>query len=1021
MSSTNIKVVCRFRPPNAIEQREGGEIVVSFVDNLQTVQLRSAQLSSGPEKDGFTFDRVFPPGTKQHEVFDYGVKDIVKDVLDGYNGTIFAYGQTGSGKTFTMMGADIDSSDLKGLIPRITEQIFQSIVESDAHLEYLVKVSYMEIYLERIRDLLAPQNDNLQVHEEKSKGVYVKNLSDYYVSSAREVYEIMRQGGAARVVSSTNMNAESSRSHSIFLITINQRNTETGAQKTGNLYLVDLAGSEKVGKTGASGQTLEEAKKINKSLSALGMVINALTDGKAKHVPYRDSKLTRILQESLGGNSRTTLIINCSPSSYNEAETLSTLRFGIRAKSIKNTARVNAELSPTELKALLAKAQAANSSYQKYIAALEAELAIWRAGGQVDQADWASSDKAGAPVSAATPKKPPTSPTPSTARSMTPVNPALEGLRSDLDSRPQTPTVIGLDKDEREEFLKRENELSDQLAEKESALNAAHKLVGELKEELTFLKEQEASLSKENKAMSGQLNELRLQVERLDYDNKESVITIDILKEQNQDAKAELEELKKNIVELKAAQKDASAEDKEKRKQEKMALMMAKFDAQGTFSEKDEQLRQILAKLDAIDSDAAVSALSHDDIVTLRRQLADGQTLIRETVDRLRQSQEENEMTSRRRDELEARISALETEYEELLEKTIHDEEVSNVDVVESMAELKNKLETQYAARRDAHMSEVQDLKQQLEIRANEVRTLNATIDSLKSVNEELKRAFAVTSAGIEGGKNLAESAQDLERTRKAISVQLAEFDGVKKSLMRDLQNRCEKVVELEIQLDEIREQYNNVIRNSNSKAQQKKMAFLERNLEQLTVVQKQLVDQNSALKKEAGIAERKLLARNERIQNLEALLQDADRRLAVQNQKFEAQLQAVKERLDQARAQKAASSSPLSFGRIAKPLRGGGGAAGAAAPASTSPSLAMNSANPLARLQNEDSGTGGMRFSHPVTALTLLPNIASETGVLVLQLAVISHHFTFIVSLHTRRTLVVCFASHLSLPYFFE
>jgi kinesin family protein 5 len=147
-------------------------------------------------------------------------------------------------------------------------------------------------------NLLAAQNDNLQVHEEKSKGVYVKNLSDYYVSSAREVYEIMRTGGAARVISSTSelfsqcfvhdltyfspkdMNAESSRSHSIFLITIQQRNTETGAQKTGNLYLVDLAGSEKVGKTGASGQTLEEAKKINKSLSALGMVINALTDSK---------------------------------------------------------------------------------------------------------------------------------------------------------------------------------------------------------------------------------------------------------------------------------------------------------------------------------------------------------------------------------------------------------------------------------------------------------------------------------------------------------------------------------------------------------------------------------------------------------------------------------------------------------------------------------------------------------------------------------------------------------------------
>ncbi|OCH94990.1 kinesin heavy chain [Obba rivulosa] len=961
MASTNIKVVCRFRPTNAIEQREGGEIVVAFDDNLQTVQMRSAQLGSGPEKDGFTFDRVFPPGTKQHEVFDYGVKDIVKDVLDGYNGTVFAYGQTGSGKTFTMMGADIDSPELKGLIPRITEQIFQSIVESDAHLEYLVKVSYMEIYLERIRDLLAPQNDNLQVHEEKSRGVYVKNLSDYYVSSAREVYEIMRQGGAARVVSSTNMNAESSRSHSIFLITIQQRNTESGAQKTGNLYLVDLAGSEKVGKTGASGQTLEEAKKINKSLSALGMVINALTDAKAKHVPYRDSKLTRILQESLGGNSRTTLIINCSPSSYNEAETLSTLRFGIRAKSIKNTARVNAELSPLELKGLLVKAQAANTSYQKYIAALEAELAIWRSGGQVDQGDWATSDKAGSVASL--PKKAPTSPTPSSTRSMTPVIPALDGLRSELESRPQTPTVVGLDKDEREEFLKRENELSDQLAEREAALVAAQKLVAELKEELTFLKEQESSLSEENKTMSGQLNELRLQVERLDYENKESVITIDILKEQNQDSKAELEELKKSILDMKVAQKDASAEDKEKKKQERMAMMMAKFDAQGSFSEKEEQLRQILAKLDTIDSEAAISTLSHDDIVALRRQLADGQALLRETLDRLRQSQEESEMHLRRRDELESRIAALETEYEELLEKTIRDEEVSNVDVVESMAELKNKLEVQYAAKRDAHLSEVQDLKQQLELKANDVRSLNATIDSLKGVNEELKRAFAVTSAGIEGGKNLAESAQDLERTRKAISVQLAEFDGVKKSLMRDLQNRCEKVVELEIQLDDIKEQYNNVIRNSNSKAQQKKMAFLERNLEQLTVVQKQLVDQNSALKKEVGIAERKLLARNERIQSLEALLQDADRRLDVQNQKFQAQLQQVKERLDQARAQKANSSSPLSFGRIAKPLRGGGGAAASATVSSTS-SPGASSANPLARVQNEESGTGAKRAS---------------------------------------------------------
>ncbi|KIO26249.1 hypothetical protein M407DRAFT_235490 [Tulasnella calospora MUT 4182] len=836
MASNNIKVVSssdvryRFRPQNSLELREGGEIVVNFDENLQTVKPKSTAGLVGPEKDGFTFDRVFPMGTQQYEVFDYGV-----NVLDGYNGTVFAYGQTGSGKTFTMMGADIDNEELKGIIPRITEQIFTSIVESDANLEYLVKVSYMEIYLERIRDLMAPQNDNLQIHEEKSKGVYVKGLSDYYVGSAAEVYEIMRQGGQARVVTATNMNAESSRSHSIFLITINQRNTESGTSKTGNLYLVDLAGSEKVGKTGASGTTLEEAKKINKSLSALGMVINALTDGKSSHIPYRDSKLTRILQESLGGNSRTTLIINCSPSSYNETETISTLRFGMRAKSIKNTARVNAELSPAELKGLLKKAQSSNSAFQQYIAALEAELAIWRSGGKVDPANYATNDKAGVISPTPPAKKPPPS------RSMTPAIPAIESLR-DLESRPQTPTVLGLDKDERDEFLKRENELTDQLGVKESELVAQAKIMEQLREELTLIKEQESSLSKENTTMSTQLNDLRLQLQRLDYESKEGKITVDILKDQNQELSKELEELQKSLSELKVSTKDsAAAEDKERKKAEKMALMMAKFDTQGALTdEKEESLRATLAKLESIDSDSAAAALTAEDVTLLRRQLAETHSSIRDTLERLRQSQEEKELVVRRKEEVEERLATLETEYEELLEKTIHDEEENHADVTDALADLKTKLEAQYNAKREAQASEVEDLKGQLEAKANEIRSLQSSLESMKSVNEELKRAFAVTSAGIEGGKNLAESAKDLERTRKAITVQLAEFDGVKKSLMRDLQNRCEKVVELEIQLDELKELYNNVIRNSNSKAQQKKMAFLERNLEQLTLVQKQ-------------------------------------------------------------------------------------------------------------------------------------------------------------------------------------
>lgn len=373
----------------------------------------------------------------------------------------------------------------------------------------------------------------------------------------------------------------------------------------------------------------------------------------------------------------------------------------MRAKSIKNTARINAELSPMELKNLLKKSQTANVSYQSYIQALEAELSIWRSGGQVDPANYAATDKLGVPISSTKKAQPPS--TPSTTRSATPSIPAIESLRGDLDSRPQTPTVIGLDKDERDEFLRRENELTDQLGEKESALAAQQKLVQELREELNFVKESEASLSKvplpfdqrmwmhmsnflkqENKIISTQMSELRLKVERLEYDIKESNITIDILKEQNQDLTNELEDVKKFNEELKALQKDSSVEDKEKKKAEKMAIMMAQFDTviiffsldtssltkfflqQGAFSEKEELLRSTLAKLDAVDSDSPTSFAS-DDIALIRRQLTEGQQQIRDLMDKLLVAQETSEHHERRKAELEQRLTSLEGEYEELL------------------------------------------------------------------------------------------------------------------------------------------------------------------------------------------------------------------------------------------------------------------------------------------------------------------------------------------------------------------
>ena len=222
----------------------------------------------------------------------------------------------------------------------------------------------MELYLEKINDLLDPAKSNLRVREDPARGVYVEGVTEAYTSSAGEMLELMERGTSNRAVASTRMNADSSRSHSVFVVTTEQKDTVSGLKKVGNMYLVDLAGSEVVGKTHASGQTLAEAKMINKSLSALGNVIKALISG-TSHIPYRDSKLTRVLQNSLGGNAKTSLVITCSSSSYNAVETLSTLRFGARAKCIRNKPKANQERSAEEYQRLLTAAEKREAELRK--------------------------------------------------------------------------------------------------------------------------------------------------------------------------------------------------------------------------------------------------------------------------------------------------------------------------------------------------------------------------------------------------------------------------------------------------------------------------------------------------------------------------------------------------------------------------------------------------------------------------------------------------------------------------------
>ena len=300
--------------------------------------------STGKE---FTFDAVFPPGVSQEDIYDSTGRDIVDRVLEGFNGTVFAYGQTGAGKTYTMVGSGTGPD--RGIIPRVFEHIFKKIESSADGVKFLIQASFLEIYNEDIRDLLlvgggkqGVPTPRLDLMDKPDGSVGVKGLSSIVVKDMGELQALLATGLGNRSVGSTLMNSESSRSHSIFTVVI-ESSGEGGHVKVGKLNLVDLAGSERQSKTGAVGDTLKEAAKINLSLSALGNVISALVDSKNLNgfIPYRDSKLTRLLQDSLGGNTKTVMISTVGPVDYNYDESLSTLRYASRAKNIKNKPRVN--------------------------------------------------------------------------------------------------------------------------------------------------------------------------------------------------------------------------------------------------------------------------------------------------------------------------------------------------------------------------------------------------------------------------------------------------------------------------------------------------------------------------------------------------------------------------------------------------------------------------------------------------------------------------------------------------------
>uniref|UniRef100_A0A670J076 plus-end-directed kinesin ATPase n=1 Tax=Podarcis muralis TaxID=64176 RepID=A0A670J076_PODMU len=355
MAGASVKVAVRVRPFNSREMGKDSKCIIQMTGNTTTI-INPKQPKETPKS--FNFDYSYWSHTTPEDINYASQKQVYRDIgeemlqhaFEGYNVCIFAYGQTGAGKSYTMMGRQ--EKDQQGIIPQLCEDLFSRINDTtNDNMSYSVEVSYMEIYCERVRDLLNPKNKgNLRVREHPLLGPYVEDLSKLAVTSYNDIQDLMDSGNKARTVAATNMNETSSRSHAVFNIIFTQKRhdaeTDITTEKVSKISLVDLAGSERADSTGAKGTRLKEGANINKSLTTLGKVISALAEmnkkkKKTDFIPYRDSVLTWLLRENLGGNSRTAMVAALSPADINYDETLSTLRYADRAKQIRCNAVIN--------------------------------------------------------------------------------------------------------------------------------------------------------------------------------------------------------------------------------------------------------------------------------------------------------------------------------------------------------------------------------------------------------------------------------------------------------------------------------------------------------------------------------------------------------------------------------------------------------------------------------------------------------------------------------------------------------
>uniref|UniRef100_A0A3B3CM96 Kinesin-like protein n=1 Tax=Oryzias melastigma TaxID=30732 RepID=A0A3B3CM96_ORYME len=906
-SECGVRVMCRFRPLNEAEILRGDQYIPKFKGD-DTVLITAKP---------YVFDRVLPPNTSQEQVYDQCAKQIVKDVLGGYNGTIFAYGQTSSGKTHTMEGK-LHDPQLMGIIPRIAHDIFDHIYSMDENLEFHIKVSYFEIYLDKIRDLLDVSKTNLAVHEDKNRVPYVKGCTERFVSSPEEVMDVIDEGKANRHVAVTNMNEHSSRSHSIFLINIKQENVETEKKLSGKLYLVDLAGSEKVSKTGAEGAVLDEAKNINKSLSALGNVISALAEGTKSHVPYRDSKMTRILQDSLGGNCRTTIIICCSPSVYNEAETKSTLMFGQRAKTIKNTVCVNLELTAEEWKKKYEKEKEKNKSLKAVIQKLEAELERWRRGEDVPEEEQLSAKD---------------------QKSVEPYDntPIIDNLQPAGGGV----SVCGEEKRKFEEDI---GDLYKQLDDKDDEINHYSQLGEKLKEQMMDQEELLAStrrdyekiqeelcrLQTENELAKEEVKEVLQALEELavNYDQKSQKV------EEQEQANLQLsEELQHKTALLSVVQRELSQMQElnglqRKRAVEVLNLLLrdlsdigaiigssdAKFaassEANGNGSAVEEEFTVARLYISKMRSEVkslvnrskqleSAQADAHRKIQANEKELASCQLLvsqhqakIKSLTDYMQNLEQKKRQLEESQDALSEELAAMQAQGKRHELSGEATEDLSKMDRGDEMTKT---LDEQLESHREAHQKQLSRLRDEIEDKQrmlDELTDLNQGLlleqGRLMSDFNRLKDKEQEQDAKLQKLMELNEeqemAREELKGLEETVAKELQTLHNLRKLFVQDLTARVKKSAELDCE-----EGLSNV-------AQKQKISFLENNLEQLTKVHKQLVRDNADLRCELPKLEKRLRVTAERVKALENALKEAKENAMRDRKRYQQEVDRIKE-----------------------------------------------------------------------------------------------------------------------------